>query len=392
MKLNTQKGVSLISLTITVIVLIIITSMLIYNAKNGVSMRNLNMMENDIELLDDKINSYYVKYGAIPAEIKYLGDIRFTSQPNDSKEYYVIDLKALEGINLNYGKDFNDITNENDTLNKSDVYIIDKQSHHIYYAKGIQMDGVLYFTTTQDEEIHLIRKALIAMPNINDTEATLEELDLWQNTIIPHMQQHFSDAYPEMLVTIKIGTDATQYLNETLENEYEYDIIIIQDAIWAVPEIANELAQKYNLLTIGNDSIDNIDIIESTDGFVTSVQSQPYTDHYFTQSLAMTDYGENVINQVAQDTQDTGVQKIEFIEDAKILYTATYSSEETGELYIDGEKSNKYPLVEIPVIAEWKNPYTNKTWVHSQFAIGSNDSQTDYDLMVKLIKHILGDL
>ena len=56
MKLNTQKGVSLISLTITVIVLIIITSMLIYNAKNGVSMRNLNMMENDIEILDDKIN------------------------------------------------------------------------------------------------------------------------------------------------------------------------------------------------------------------------------------------------------------------------------------------------------------------------------------------------
>ena len=57
MKTNKQKGISLISLTITVIVLIIITSMLIYNAKNGIRLRTLRMMENDVEVLDDKINN-----------------------------------------------------------------------------------------------------------------------------------------------------------------------------------------------------------------------------------------------------------------------------------------------------------------------------------------------
>lgn len=158
MKLKQKRknhGISLISLTITVIVLIVITSVLVYNAKNGIKMRALNLMENDIEMLDDKINAYYVRYGALPIEIKYIGDIFFTPQANDGPDYYVIDLKALEGITLNYGTDFNKINNENDTLENIDVYIINENSHQVYYAKGIQMDGVWYYTTTESDLISM---------------------------------------------------------------------------------------------------------------------------------------------------------------------------------------------------------------------------------------------
>lgn len=150
-----NAGISLISLTITVIVLIIITSVLIYNAKNGIKIRALNLMENDIEMLDDKINAYYVRYGTLPIEIKYIGDIFFSPQADDGPDYYVIDLKALEGITLNYGTDFNNINNENDTLEKLDVYIINENSHQVYYAKGIQMDGVWYYTTTESDLISM---------------------------------------------------------------------------------------------------------------------------------------------------------------------------------------------------------------------------------------------
>ena len=158
MKLKQKRknhGISLTSLTITVIVLIVITSVLVYNAKNGIKMRALNLMENDIEMLDDKINAYYVRYGALPIEIKYIGDIFFTPQANDGPDYYVIDLKALEGITLNYGTDFNKINNENDTLENIDVYIINENSHQVYYAKGIQMDGVWYYTTTESDLISM---------------------------------------------------------------------------------------------------------------------------------------------------------------------------------------------------------------------------------------------
>ena len=155
-KIKNNKGIALVSLTIAIIILIVLTSMLIYNARNGIKLRTLKMMQNDIDLLSNEINSYYVKYGDIPAEIEYLGSINFEKQPNDDDKYYVIDLSAFENISLNYGLDFNNITSSTDTLDYNDVYIVNKQSMHVYYAKGIEMDGIMYYTNDEDEEIKLI--------------------------------------------------------------------------------------------------------------------------------------------------------------------------------------------------------------------------------------------
>ena len=156
-----NKGITLITLVVAVTILIIISSLLIYNATNGIEMRNLRMMYNDIELLSDKVNSYYTKYGALPAEIEYQNNINFEPQPNDTDKYYVIDLYALDEISLNYGYDFENIHSSDDTLLYNDVYIINEQSHHIYYAKGIEMDDVVYYTNDDDESVSI--KPLISI-------------------------------------------------------------------------------------------------------------------------------------------------------------------------------------------------------------------------------------
>ena len=155
-KIKNNRGIALVSLTIAVIILIVLTSMLIYNAKSGIKLRNLTMMKNDIDVLTDEINAYYVKCGDIPVEIEYLGPINFEKQPNDDEKYYVIDLSAFEGISLNYGLDYNNINSSEDTVNLTDVYIVNKQSMHVYYAKGIEMDGIMYYTNDEDEKIKLI--------------------------------------------------------------------------------------------------------------------------------------------------------------------------------------------------------------------------------------------
>ena len=154
-KIKNNKGISLVSLTIAVIILVVLTSMLVYNAKNGIKLRTLKMMQNDIDLLSNEISAYYVKYGDVPAEIEYLGPINFEKQPNDDDKYYVIDLSAFEDITLNYGLDYNNITSSADTVNLTDVYIVNKQSMHVYYAKGIAMDGIMYYTNDEDEKIKL---------------------------------------------------------------------------------------------------------------------------------------------------------------------------------------------------------------------------------------------
>ena len=148
-----NKGITLITLTVAICILIIILSVLVYNAQNGIKMRNLKMMQNDIEVLNDKIDAYYVKYGALPIEYRYT-NIKFEPQENDSGEYYVIDINALDGITLNYGEDYSKITEtttETQMQENEDVYVIDKQSHHVYYARGIEMDGKRYHTNTIDE-------------------------------------------------------------------------------------------------------------------------------------------------------------------------------------------------------------------------------------------------
>ena len=67
---------------------------------------------------------------------------------NDNNEYYVINLNELD-IELNYGKDFEEIINNRDIANEIsdlvDVYIINKQSHTIYYPKGMEYNGKLHF-------------------------------------------------------------------------------------------------------------------------------------------------------------------------------------------------------------------------------------------------------
>ena len=155
---STERGITLISLVVAVTIMLILTGMLVYNAKNGLKMQKLKMMQNDIEILDDKVDAYYIKYGALPAEIPYnVTPLTFEAQkgPNDNNQYYVLDLKAFEGLTLNYGLDFNNITTEEDLVNYDDIYVINEQSHKIYYVRGIEMDGVMYYTNDTDEAVSL---------------------------------------------------------------------------------------------------------------------------------------------------------------------------------------------------------------------------------------------
>ena len=175
--LKKEKAITLISLIVAVTIMIIISALLIYNARTGLKIRTLNMMENDISILDDKVNAYYVKYGALPIEIKYnVNPLPFenTLNPNDSPDgYYVLDLEAFEGLTLNYGADFKNVTEEN-VADYNDLYIINEQSFQIYYAKGIEMDEVMYYTNDIAEEIKLVELGNYLLDNTTYFDTLVE--------------------------------------------------------------------------------------------------------------------------------------------------------------------------------------------------------------------------
>lgn len=144
--LKNNKGITMVALGVTILIIIIIASTLIYNSYSGMATRTLNNMYNDIELLENKVASYYVKYGQIPIlNVIYSDTSKIQNlDANDNDKYYVIDLSLLSNLTLNFGKGYKTIKETNTFSN--DVYIINEQSHNIYYAAGVEFDNIMYYT------------------------------------------------------------------------------------------------------------------------------------------------------------------------------------------------------------------------------------------------------
>ena len=142
-----EKGISLISLTITIVILVLITNMLVYNAKDSVHIKNLNGMKNDIENLRDKVSEFYNEYGNVPANIPYtnlsteLQQVFNEKEKKNLSQFYVLDLQAMQGLTLNYGNEYEKVKDTNtENANKyTDLYIINKITHNIFLVKGIKV-------------------------------------------------------------------------------------------------------------------------------------------------------------------------------------------------------------------------------------------------------------
>lgn len=142
-----NKGITLITLTVAIILMIIIASTLIFNVNTGAKVKELNSMYEDITKIKDKIDLYYSSYFTIPIleqQYENVDNIK-NINPNDNNKYYVIDLEALDNINLHYGKDYTNYKNT-PSASYTDLYVINERSHNVYYIKGIKFENDIYYT------------------------------------------------------------------------------------------------------------------------------------------------------------------------------------------------------------------------------------------------------
>ncbi len=156
-----KNGITLISLIITIGLMLIISSTVVYISLDRFQINEFNKMVNDIGLLEDKVSNYYLRYGGLPVlrdrssnEPLQLDEtkITFTRNPIDNSVYYILDLEALDGISLNYGedgfeawKDYVENGSEDIPYNLEDVYVINENTHTIYYVEGISLKEKSYY-------------------------------------------------------------------------------------------------------------------------------------------------------------------------------------------------------------------------------------------------------
>lgn len=174
MYLKNEKGVTLIALTITIIVMLIVSGVIIRSSNTHINTQKRDKLYSDIDNLNNKINKYYIDYRDVPVlskkycskdELVELLNSNVSSHnvelnnstegnntiinPNDDDSYYIIDLEKLSGLTLNYGYD-SDYSNakqseDNISTNIQDIYIINKTTHQIYYPKGIYTEDYMYY-------------------------------------------------------------------------------------------------------------------------------------------------------------------------------------------------------------------------------------------------------
>ena len=114
---------------IYLIILIVIFLVIVFYIIRGIQIVRLNNMIKDIEILEDKIELYYLDNGNIPIN------------PNDNSNYYEIDLSKLKNLDITYGKE---------QKGENDKYIINEQSHMIYYYQGLEVNGRKVYTKESD--------------------------------------------------------------------------------------------------------------------------------------------------------------------------------------------------------------------------------------------------
>lgn len=165
-----QKGISLLSLAVAVIIMLLITSVILFNTQNSTQVSKLKQLQNDIDLIEASVQEYYMQYGTLPVKKLYSNTSFITEQiknPNDNDSYYIVDLSAIPVKKLQYGKDFTKIDKVSDVNTLKDIYIINEKSHTVYYPNGIKIDGFSYYrdneqyskVTTVQEDKDLIQMA-----------------------------------------------------------------------------------------------------------------------------------------------------------------------------------------------------------------------------------------
>lgn len=150
--LKNDKGIALITLLVAVLMMLIISSIIIYNTTNHLKVSNLNNMYNDIRLLNEQVFLYYSKNETLPVvDISYESglDKKITGDYG-IENFYVLDIDKIDKnihSNLNYGEDY-----YQKKYTGTDLYVINKLTHQIFYVRGIEIDEKIYYTIPEESE------------------------------------------------------------------------------------------------------------------------------------------------------------------------------------------------------------------------------------------------
>ena len=150
-KLNRKKGISLIVLSITIVVMIILASTIIVSY-NGILEDTLKKdFANEIYSIQKLVEQYKFLNNEYPISEEHILDInqieekyRFEFEKEkiiyNTIKLYVIDLSKCDVQNVKRG---------NGKI-KDDIYVVSKETGQVYYMMGVKISDMKYYTLIDD--------------------------------------------------------------------------------------------------------------------------------------------------------------------------------------------------------------------------------------------------
>ena len=164
-KLKKEKGITLIILIITILVMALISVPIFVNSSNVTQFEHYTEFKEDLDNLKEAVGTAYYNKEITDIGPEYKGSTTFLSEkqngievknPNDNGKYYVINVNKLNQnltVDMNYlNFGLGNIIVEDgakEYTDTNDVYIINEQSRTIYYASGVKYNGEIYYRLSE---------------------------------------------------------------------------------------------------------------------------------------------------------------------------------------------------------------------------------------------------
>ena len=163
--MKNKKGMSMISLIITVIVILILLATSIGFMGNAVDNSRISAFANDLVEIEDAVRTYYVEKDEFPtsdSDKNALSQNALLGLISDGKSYLEDELKLngdyIENGNLGafYKIDLSKIgvastkRGTKDSGDTSDIYVVSYPSLNVYYVKGIEAKSKFYFSLSSN--------------------------------------------------------------------------------------------------------------------------------------------------------------------------------------------------------------------------------------------------
>lgn len=147
-----KRGISLVALLITIVVMLILITTVIINSSDIINNSTKIQFSSELSYLQEMVYDYRIKNNNVyPTLEEYQFDIsgltteeidQFANEQilTNSITLYKIDSKIFGLSDLKYG-------NGND---EKDYYLLSKSTGKVYYAEGIKFKNMMYYTLTDD--------------------------------------------------------------------------------------------------------------------------------------------------------------------------------------------------------------------------------------------------